>query len=189
VLRDPRLLVLTGLQLCFGFLLLQSASTLPLAMAADDLGAAAYGTVMAASGLAVVVLQPAVAGYLGRRDHALVLAVGLLLAGAGIASTGLATSLAGFAATCVAWTLGEIAIASVSGAMVADIAPVALRGRYMGVFATAFPLAGVLAPAVGTAVFEHAGEMALWGACGVLGAAAAVGAVGLSLARGSRRPA
>jgi dipeptide/tripeptide permease len=91
-----------------------------------------------------------------------------------------ATGAAGFAATTVVWTAGEIAVAAVSGAIVADLAPVALRGRSMGVFSTAFPLAAVVAPAGGTALFEHAGETALWAVCGVVGAAAAVAALAIT---------
>jgi MFS family permease len=188
-LRDPLLLAVAGLHLCFGLLLFQSASTLPLAMERDGLGPAAFGTVMAISGLAVVVGQPLAARPLARPARGLSLALGLLLAGLGFASAALAGSLAGFAVTAVVWTAGEIAIAAVVGAIVADIAPPRLRGRYMGVYATSFPLAAVVAPAAGTAIFEHAGETALWVTCGAIGAAAAVGAVLLTpaISRGSRR--
>ena len=61
----------------------------------------------------------------------------------------------------------------------------------MGVFATSFPIAAIVAPAAGTAVFEHAGATTLWVGCGVLGASAAAGALLLTpaLSRGTRRSA
>ena len=189
-LRDPLLLSLCGLQLAFAFMVMQSAATLPLSMEADGLGPAAYGIVMAFAGLVVVALQPSAASALEHRPRGLVLAGGLLLVGAGFAATTAATGVAGFAATVGIWAVGEIAVACVAGAMVADLAPVALRGRYMGVFSTVSPLAAVLAPVVGTALFELAGEAVLWSACGIVGVAAAVAAVGLSPALAARtRPA
>ena len=82
-------------------------------------------------------------------------------------------------------------VISDAGAIVADIAPVQLRGRYMGVFASAFPLAGVLAPIGGTAIYEGLGATTLWIGCGLLGAAASAAALALTPAiiRGSRRSA
>jgi MFS family permease len=135
---------------------------------------------MAFAGLVVVVVQPPAAAVLERRPRGRVLAGGLALVGAGFAATLAAGSVVGFGATAAIWSVGEIAVACVAGAMVADLAPAALRGRYMGVFSSVAPLAAVLAPALGTAMLERAGETALWVACGAIGAAAALAAVALS---------
>ncbi len=75
-----------------------------------------------------------------------------------------------------------------AGAIVADLAPVHLRGRYQGVFSMAMPVAAMLAPGLGTAVFQAAGETAHWLSVGAVGVAAAVAATAL-LSRGSPRPA
>jgi MFS family permease len=187
-LRDPLLLGLTGLQLCFGYMLLQSAATLPLAMEADGHGAAAYGLIMALAGLVVVVLQPPAAGPLGRRPHGVVYTAGLLVVAAGFTATLLADGMGAFASTVVIWAAGEVAVASVAGAIVADLAPVHLRGRYHGVFSMAMPVAAMLAPGLGTAIFQAAGETAHWLSVGAVGVAAAVAATAL-LSRGSRQPA
>ena len=86
-LRDPLLLAVTGLHLCFGLLIMQSASTLPLAMTLDGLGPGAIGAVMAISGFVVVVGQPLAARPLARPARGLSLASGRLLSGLGFAST------------------------------------------------------------------------------------------------------
>jgi dipeptide/tripeptide permease len=107
---------------------------------------------------------------------------------AGFTATLLADGMAAFAVTVVVWAAGEVAVASVAGAIVADLAPVHLRGRYQGVFFTAMPVAAMLAPGVGTAVFQAAGEAVHWLSVGAVGAVAAVAALAL-LSRGSPRSA
>jgi dipeptide/tripeptide permease len=66
------------------------------------------------------------------------------------------------------WTLGEIVEAPVASAYVAGIAPEHLRGRYQGAWGLTFGLGLVLAPLLGTAVYE-ASATGLWLACGALG--------------------
>src|SRR3954451_23923569 len=60
------------------------------------------------------------------------------------------------AATVLVWTLGEILTASVSGAIIADLAPPHLRGRYSGFYGTAFSIAALLGPLVGSRLLSQA---------------------------------
>jgi MFS family permease len=60
-------------------------------------------------------------------------------------------------------------------AVVADLAPPHLRGRYQGVFGLAFGVAGALAPFLGTRVLTAFGSSALWAGCAAVSAVAAVG--------------
>jgi MFS family permease len=73
-----------------------------------------------------------------------------------------------YAVTVVIWTMGEVIGAATGPAVVAGLAPAALRGRYQGLFGFSFALAALAAPLVGGSVYEHLGSTTLWAGCGVL---------------------
>ena len=190
VLRDRLLLGISGLQLCFGLMLFQAFATVPLVMRADGHGSAEYGVVMALAGVLVVVGQHTSAARIERAGRGSAIGGGLALVALGFAGHGLATSAVEHALAALVWTSGEIMIAAVIGATVADIAPDHLRGRYMGIFAMSMPLAAAIAPAAGTLLLETGGESLLWpaaAAVGVVGAAAAL-ALSPALARRTLSP-
>ena len=133
IVRDRLLLLMAVLFLLQGILLFQAFSTLPLAMDADGLSPTAYGVALAANGIVIILVQPLVAGPLGRMRRGRVLGASLLTMGLGLWSTALAGTAPAFAATVVLWSLGEIMFAAVSLATVVDLAPEHARGRYTSV--------------------------------------------------------
>ncbi len=66
------------------------------------------------------------------------------------------------------------------GATFADLAPVDLRGRYMGVASTTWSIGGVLGPLLGTVLLDHAGRTALGAASAITGVAAFAGQLALA---------
>jgi hypothetical protein len=64
--------------------------------------------------------------------------------------------------------------------VVADRAESAATGRYMGAYTLSFSAALVVAPALGTAAWEHLPPATLWVAIGVLGPVLAVGFTAVS---------
>lgn len=185
VLRDRLLLVMAGLFLVEGILLFQAFSTLPLAMRADGLTTTEFGLVIAVNGLAIVALQPLVAGRLGRMRPGRVLAGSMLVMGGGLWATAVATSVPAYGVTVLLWTFGEIGFAAVAMSAVASLAPPHMRGRYTSVTVGAAGIAVTLGPLAGTVVYEGYGEDVVWAACGVLGALGL--AVGLVVDRPLRR--
>jgi MFS family permease len=83
-----------------------------------------------------------------------------------------------FAVTVLIWTIGEIGFNAVGPALVAEIAPPELRGRYNGLIGMAYGGSSLLGPLAGTWLFGI-GQPVLWLACLLTGAAA--GAVVLAL--------
>jgi MFS family permease len=83
--------------------------------------------------------------------------------------------------------LGEIGQTTALMALVASIAPEALRGRYMGAVGLAWGASGVLAPLLGSRVYA-ASPATLWLGCLALSGVAAVGLYALA-ARLRRVPA
>ena len=99
-------------------------------------------------GLTVFLLELPLSGILQRFPARWVIALGFGLVGIGFGATGLATSFVAIAATIVVWTLGEIAIAPVSSAYVAELSPPHLRGRFMGAWGLTWSVGLALGPAL-----------------------------------------
>jgi len=166
--RDGLLLTLAAAILLGTIVYMQCFVTLPLAVAADGLGPEAYGLIYAVNPIVVIVAQIGVLRVIDRLPGVPTLAISAVIMGVGFGLTAVASSVPFYMLTVVVWTLGEIGFNAVGPAMVADIAPAHLRGRYNGVIGMSFGAAALVAPLVGTQVFENYGETALWAGCLVL---------------------
>jgi MFS family permease len=187
MLRDRMLLALVALFLCYATLYGQVYVTLPLAVRDAGLGTGSYGLIMAVNGIVIVLVQPLVLNIIARAPPTVLLPATILLVGGGIALSGVCSSTWAFALTVVVWTLGEIGQTTALMALVASIAPEALRGRYMGAVGLAWGASGVLAPLLGSRVYA-ASPATLWLGCLALSGVAAVGLYALA-ARLRRVPA
>jgi MFS family permease len=186
VLRDRVAVASVLIVLGYAFVYLQVYSTLPLAMRHAGLPPQAYGLAMAVNGIAIVVIQPLLVAWLSRRDASRVLAAGVSVVGLGIGLTALADSAPAFAATVLVWTVGEVLFASVSSAIIADLAPPHLRGRYGGMYGTAFSVAALLGPLAGSWLLSVAAWLP-WAVCAGLCAVSALSALALAPAVRRRR--
>jgi MFS family permease len=87
-----------------------------------------YGLLIALNGVMIIVLQPMTLAWVQRFDRYRVLMAGAVLTGLGFWMTGLAHAATGYAVSIAVWTVGEIIMAPIGPAIVADMAPTALRG-------------------------------------------------------------
>ena len=188
VLADRLLLALVASVVVQAAVYMQAFTTLPLVIRDDGLGASGYGVVLGLNGVLIIVFQPLVLGVLARQDRGLLLLVAGLLQGGGVALHGLADSLVEHSLVVVVWTIGEVLQAGLLASVVAGLAPVHLRGRYLGVFGASFGIAGLVAPLAGTQLLAQLGEGALWGACAAAGAVSAVGLLRVSAVAEARTP-
>jgi MFS family permease len=168
--REPILLAFSFLALLFGIIYMQGNVTLPLDMLQHGLGPSDYGLAIAANGILIVLTTIQVSKAVTRLPRFSAVALAALLLGAGFGLTGLATNMQFFVLTVVVWTFGEIIAAAVAPTIIADLAPVELRGLYQGVFGSAWGLSFFIGPALGSWVFQSASPDALWVGCAVLGA-------------------
>ena len=173
VLRDRLLVSFFLLMLIETSVYMQAYTTLPLAMSASGLHAQAYGLAMAVNGIVIVALQPVAGAWLGRRDHATVIACGIGFLGLGYGLTALASTTWQYAGCVAVWTIGEILANATAVAVVTAMAPPRLRGRYNGVFGLAFSIGFLIAPIAGTRLLAH-GRPALWLSCAAACAVAVV---------------
>jgi MFS family permease len=130
-----------------------------------DLGwsEAQYGLLATLNTLLVVAfevpLNSAMAAWPARRT----LPLGALLTGIGFGFLAFAHAPAMVLVAVVVWTFGEIVLFPGLNAAVADLAPEARRGEYMGLYMMSFNLAFAIGPWAGTAVLERWGGSVLWG--------------------------
>lgn len=173
VIRDGPFLVFLGLHLAVLLVFTQFQLAAPLDYAAHGVGPLGFSLIMALNGVGVVVLQPLLSPLLARHDGARVLALSSLLIGLGFGLNAFGGSLTAYVAGAALYTVGEVLGFPVASAIVADLAPPALRGRYQGAFSMTWGLAFTLSPLLGGQVLHHFGGVTLWLGCLVTGAVAA----------------
>jgi MFS family permease len=174
-LRDRAFMQFLLLNLALGIVFFQFLSALPLDMRSHGLDAQDYGFLIAINGALITLLQPSASRFLARFRPAHLLALASALVGWGYAATAGARGPWGYAASIAVWTMGEIAMAGLGPAVVAQLSPQNQRGRYQGLFHMSWAAAAFAAPALGTAILGRAGPTALWTGCGVLGSLCALG--------------
>ena len=186
VLRDRVFVSFVVLTFGFAVVFMQHLSTLPVQMGDEGLSPAQYGTVIALNGALIVLVTVPVTRWLQRYSRARVLAVSGVFVGLGFGATMWASTPTEYAATVVVWTVGEVIGASVGPAVVADLSPAAMRGRYQGVFGFSFAAAALVAPLVGGAVYDRLGSHVLWTGCAVVSFVTAAGHLAIGPARSRR---
>jgi MFS family permease len=186
VARDGVFLAFLGLHVLYASVLVQFFAAAPIDMRAHGVGPAAFGRVMAVNGLVIALLQPVAPRLTGRLDPSRALAVAAVLTGAGYGLFAVFHTPLLYAAAVAVLTLGEIAYAPTATALVADLSPGPLRGRYQGAYAMGWGVALSLGPALGSVVLDRLGGAALWIGCLGLGLAAAAGQLAAAPARRRR---
>jgi MFS family permease len=187
VLRDGIAVGLFASTLLGSLVYMQQVVTLPLAVRDSGLSASAYGLIYAVNPITVIVAQPFVMRLIDRFRVVPTMVVSELILGAGFGLTAFADSIGVFAVTVLIWTIGEIGFNAVGPALIAEIAPPELRGRYNGLIGVAFGGASLLGPLAGTWLFGVSQGL-LWFCCLVTGALSAgvVLALGPSIGRRQR---
>jgi MFS family permease len=178
--RDQAFTLFIGLSFLFALVFMQNSSTFPLAMAAHGIGTASFGLILALNGVLIVLLQPFLAPVLSRRNRSRTIAASAALVGIGFGLNALARTAPFYALGVIVWTVGEIGVLPLSNALVADVAPPHLRGRYQGAYGLSFSLAVCAAPALGTLVLQRLGAVVLWSGCLALALAVAAGHLALA---------
>ncbi len=139
------------------------------------LGEQYFGLVMTVNALIVVFLQFPMIRLVRRANHLRVIAAGALLFALATGSVALAQVFPHFVLVMVVLTLGEnLAIPSAT-TVAADLAPVELRGRYMGSIGLTWFVAWGAAPMLAGILIDHFGPQSPWligGAAGVVVAGA-----------------
>lgn len=180
VLRDRTFLVFCTATLLMAVVFMQSISTLPLYMRERGFTPRTYGLIIAVNGAMITCLQLPFTHYLNRFNRGSVVTLAALVMGAGFGLTSIAIAPWHFVCTVVFWTVGEMMHAPYLQAIVSDLAPPAMRARYMGVFSLSYGTAMMIGAPLGGQVLARYGS-------GVWIAAMGVGLAGGVMYWGLRR--
>ena len=175
VFRDRTFLGFIGLNLLIVIVIMQHLSTLPIAMSSDGLSPATFGWVIALNGVMIVTGQLFVPKLIEGRNRSRVLALACMLTGVGFGMTAFADVAWLFAGTVLIWTLGEMLMSPSNSALIAELSPAHMRGRYAGVSSLSWAVASALAPILGGFVQEHLGDAVLWLGCAGIGVVVTIG--------------
>nr|BFE63621.1 MFS transporter [Dactylosporangium thailandense] len=184
-LTDRAYMLFVALSLLLAVLGTQTSTILPLAITGDGLRPSVYGSVVAYAALLIVVGQLFVPRVIDRWRKGTALAIANVFLGLGFAAVSLADGVLGYLAAATVWTIGSMIAAPPNAAVIAELSPEALRGRYQSVFYLTFPAAGFIAPAAGGVSLQYLGDWH-WIVCGGLGLLAAAGHLLIQPARERR---
>lgn len=169
---DKRLRQVVAACFVIGLVFVQVFSTMSLEITRSGFSAATYGLVISLNGALVVLCELPLTSITKRYPPRKVIALGFLLIGAGFCSNLLPRTLPLLFLTTSVFTFGEMISMPVTGAYVADLAPVERRGLYMGTYGMVWAATFVFGPSLGLSLFSYDRRL-LWLGCGVMGVVAA----------------
>lgn len=175
--RDRRLRLMLGTGTGFATMYMTMMCGLPLALHHDGVAPAWAGVLVALSALTVIVgrrlpLSGHTDPFLRMRTGYALLATGLVLVG--VVSAGRPGGWV-YVAPVLVWSLGDAVLLGEPLAVVADLAEVRDRGRYLAAYGVCWGVATTVAPALATGLLALGGSPALWCACAVVSVALAGG--------------
>jgi predicted MFS family arabinose efflux permease len=168
--RDRPLLAILGLMFLLNLVTFQLSGTFPLAL--RDLygfSEARIGLALAVNTLIIVLFEMVLVHSLAGRDPLKASGVGAFLFCAGLGLLPFGSGFAYVVFTVVVWTVGEMLVFPLSASAVAERAPEESRGTTMGLLNLSFASAFVVAPLVGTWIYQNLGPERLWYGCGAVG--------------------
>ncbi len=145
-----------------------------------------YGFIMTTNALMVVLFQYSVTRRSEGYPPLRVLMLGALLYAVGAGSVALGRSFPAFVLSMAILTSGELLLVPTATALAANLAPVEMRGRYMGLFGMTWGIGFGIAPVIGGLLSDRVAPVATWYGGLVLGVVAAVGFLLLARRLGGR---
>lgn len=146
----------------------------------DGVSEAGIGILFSINTLAIVAFQMPLLHGLRRRPPLAVAGIGAFLFCGGLALLPFGRGYAWVVVTVLVWTVGELLSLPFIEGFVAERADERTRGRYMGLFTLSYSVSFVIAPLVGTWIYESLAPDAVWYACGLAGVVLWVGLASLS---------
>lgn len=127
-----------------------------------------YAFLMAINGFMVVLFQVPITKYLSGKTLKYALFWGCIFQAIGLIGVGYFRTMLTLAISFIVFTLGECYISPTTTKLVADIAPVNMRGRYMGVAAIQWVIGGITAPTIGGIIMKYMGGEILFLLSGIV---------------------
>jgi MFS family permease len=159
------LLVSTSFVFCLGFFM--DFTVLPLTVTQSaGYPSRVYGFLVATNGLLIALCELSLVDWLARFRRLRVAALGVTLTAVGMGMTGLVMHWAWFLLCVLLWTVGEILMIPQHSAFLADWAPPAQRGRYLGIAQASWGLGSAVAPILFMPLHARLPEGLFWAIVG-----------------------
>jgi MFS family permease len=180
--RDPVFLGLLFLMMLLYTVFFQLAGTFMLTLRSYGFSEPRIGLAIGVNALFVVLFEMALVQAVRPLAPLRVAALGSFLVCGGFALLPVLHTFPRVVAGVALWSAGEMLTLPILGAVAAGRGTRGTRGRYQGLYYLVAAISFVIAPLVGTWVFERFGPMLLWRGCGVVGVVLAAGFLGLAAA-------
>ncbi len=176
VLRDGVFIAFIGLSILMLIVYRQMNSTLPVYLR-DIYGLTpqGYGYLVSLNAAMVVLFQFWVTRRVSQRPPLLLMVAGTLLYGLGFTLYGFVSIYPLFMLAIVVITLGEMIVAPTSQALVAQLSPQDMRGRYMAASSFSWVIPTAIGPLAGGLVMDNLQPKWVWYASGLVALLAATG--------------
>lgn len=184
VLRDKIFLAFMGITMVVELVYLQMYSTLPVYLRdSHGIPPRGYGLLMSINATMVVTMQLGLTRRLRGYPPLLMMATACVFYMVGYGMYGFVGGFALFAVAMAFITIGEMVFFPVAQALVAQLSPEAMRGRYMAFFEFAFAIPSAFATVFAGLVIDNTNPNIIWYLCIVLGGVGALSFVALHTKR------
>ncbi|MBX7218597.1 MAG: MFS transporter [Blastocatellia bacterium] len=146
-----------------GIVFFQHESAMPLYMVRElHMPEFYFGMMFTLNTVLIVFLEVPLNLAMVNWDHRRTMALGSMCYAVGFGAMLFAHNVWSLVVTVIIWTFGEMVLFPTLSAYVAEIAPAAQRGSYMGLYMMAFNLSFAVGPWLGNVVLERFGSHILW---------------------------
>lgn len=176
VFRDTLFMLFLGASILMGLVYMNMGTTLGVFLRdVHGVAESAYGLILTLNAAMVVFFQIPITRRIEKYPQMLMMALGTALYAIGFAFYGFVSAYWLFLAAMVVITIGEMLVAPVSQAIVANMAPEEKRGRYMAVFGFSFGIPFAIGPLLAGRIMDGADSRILWYVAGFVGVLATTG--------------
>jgi MFS family permease len=127
-----------------------------------DITERGYGILLSLNAVLVVLFQFPITRRISRHNPVIIMAAGTALYAIGFGLFGITSTYLLFLGAIVIITLGEMFVMPVGGAIVAQLAPADMRGRYMAVFGYVYVIASAAGPFLAGLVMDNTDPRWIW---------------------------
>jgi MFS family permease len=174
VLRDVTYVLFMGACVLMTVVYMQMNTTLSVYLRdTHAIAEQGFGYILSLNAGMVVLFQFSITRWIAKYRPLIVMAVGTLLYAIGFGMYGLVSTYVLFLVAMVVITIGEMMTAPTSQALVAQLAPEDMRGRYMAVFGFTWVIPSAVGPLLAGLIMDNADPHWVWHASGLVGLVAA----------------
>ncbi|MGH7605687.1 MAG: MDR family MFS transporter [Gemmatimonadaceae bacterium] len=175
ILHDRRLAIFLLASVLVGIVFFQHESALPLYMVQFlHMSPAFYGALFTINTLIIVAIEVPLNTLTARWPTTWSLVAGSSLFAIGFGGLAFVSTAPGVLGLVVVWTFGEMMLFPAMAAHIGEVAPVSLRGTYMGAYSMSLSVALTLGPWLGSQLLGSGGPKQVWSVMFALGALGAI---------------